>query len=498
MLRHDMPQHKRHHRRKRHMIIEQEEFQKKLKRINLAYFSDPNRIISISKGNPVVRQGEQNQRLYLILSGSVVSYRHVIKEDPETASTSHKIYKAFRAGPGDYLGVQSFFSGWFRSSSDLIAETDLELAYIDTSTPAIDTEHYGTLQEQFIPAIVHELAARNTRVFDRTAEKEEALRMLHRSEMAATLGQLSAGIAHELNNSLGVLARKTDFVLNFLNQIIQQAPSVCATLYNKGLEGSSAISTSEQRKLARHLEKDYHISQDTAKILAQITDIQTQSELLSPDSLNRLEQSLPYWELGHDLHDMKLAVKHASAIVRSVRLLGGGNTRREEGVNVVDSITEAVALVKSGLRGVDFTISLPSRDIVPGIFADMTELVQIWINLLQNACDALKIASTPNPSIHVECHVEKISSNDQTSHTTKEIFVSVTDNGPGVPKDLHEKIFRPNFTTKKKGLSFGLGLGLTIVRRIVDNYNGRIRLESIPGHTVFTIIIPTINNHGKN
>lgn len=195
---------------------------------------------------------------------------------------------------------------------------------------------------------------------------------------------------------------------------------------------------------------------------------------------------------------MKLAVRHATAIVRSVRLLGGGNTRREEGVNVADSLTEAVALVKSSLRGVDFEMVLPPRDSVPGIFADMTELVQIWINLLQNACDALKIENTPNPAIHVECRVEKISSKDQTSHTTREILVSVTDNGPGVPKDLHEKIFRPNFTTKKKGLSFGLGLGLTIVRRIVDSYGGRIRLESVPGHTVFTIIIPTINNHGKN
>ena len=449
------------------MIIEQEEFQKKLKRINLAYFSDPDRIIAISRGNSVVRQGEQNKRLYLILSGSVVSYRHVVKEDPETASTSHKIYKAFRAGPGDYLGVQSFFSGWFRSSSDLIAETDLELAYIDTATPAVDVEHYGTLLEQFVPAIVHELAARNTRVFDRTAEKEEALRMLHRSEMAATLGQLSAGIAHELNNSLGVLSRKTDFVLETLDNMFRQENAFRYTLYNKGLEGASSASTSEQRRLARQFEKNYGLSQDVAKALALIPD-------------------------------MKLAVRHATAIVRSVRLLGGGNTRREEGVNVTDSLTEAVALIKSSLRGVDFEMVLPPRDSVPGIFADMTELVQIWINLLQNACDALKIENTPNPSIHVECRVEKISSKDQTSHTTREILVSVTDNGPGVPKDLHEKIFRPNFTTKKKGLSFGLGLGLTIVRRIVDSYGGRIRLESVPGHTVFTIVIPTINNHGKN
>ena len=237
------------------MIIEQEEFPEKLKRINLAYFSDPDRIIAISRGNSVVRQGEQNKRLYLILSGSVVSYRHVVKEDPETASTSHKIYKAFRAGPGDYLGVQSFFSGWFRSSSDLIAETDLELAYIDTATPAVDVEHYGTLLEQFVPAIVHELAARNTRVFDRTAEKEEALRMLHRSEMAATLGQLSAGIAHELNNSLGVLSRKTDFVLETLDNMFRQENAFRYTLYNKGLEGASTASTSEQRRLARQFEK---------------------------------------------------------------------------------------------------------------------------------------------------------------------------------------------------------------------------------------------------
>lgn len=90
----------------------------------------------------------------------------------------------------------------------------------------------------------------------------------------------------------------------------------------------------------------------------------------------------------------------------------------------------------------------------------------------------------------------KISSKDQTSHTTREILVSVTDNGPGVPKDLHEK-FPSQLHYQKKGLSFGLGLGLTIVRRIVDSYGGRIRLESVPGHTVFTIVIPTINNHGK-
>ena len=59
-----------------------------------------------------------------------------------------------------------------------------------------------------------------------------------------------------------------------------------------------------------------------AKALALIPDIQNQPELLNKPFLSQLEQNLPYWELGHDLHDMKLAVRHATAIVRSVRLLG--------------------------------------------------------------------------------------------------------------------------------------------------------------------------------
>ena len=150
--------------------------------------------------------------------------------------------------------------------------------------------------------------------------------------------------SHELNNSLGVLSRKTDFVLETLDNMFRQENAFRYTLYNKGLEGASSASTSEQRRLARQFEKNYGLSQDVAKALALIPDIQNQPELLDKPFLSQLEQNLPYWELGHDLHDMKLAVRHATAIVRSVRLLGGGNTRREEGVNVADSLTEAVAL----------------------------------------------------------------------------------------------------------------------------------------------------------
>ena len=162
------------------MILEQKDFLRKLERINETYFSDPSRWLSFSKGRSIVMQGEFTKRLYLIRSGEVVAYRHFVDEVPETASASHKIYEIFRAGPGAYVGVQSYFSQWFRSSSDIVALTDVELAYIDDAVQVVDEVHYGNRLEQFIPIILHELALRNMRVFTRSAEKEEALRALHR------------------------------------------------------------------------------------------------------------------------------------------------------------------------------------------------------------------------------------------------------------------------------------------------------------------------------
>ena len=76
--------------------------------------------------------------------------------------------------------------------------------------------------------------------------------------------------------------------------------------------------------------------------------------------------------------------------------------------------------------------------------------------------------------------------------------VTITNNGPPIPAEIQEKIFQPSFTTKKKGLDFGLGLGLSIVRRIVDSYGGTIELRSTDGHTSFTINLPTTQIHGKD
>ncbi len=78
----------------------------------------------------------------------------------------------------------------------------------------------------------------------------------------------------------------------------------------------------------------------------------------------------------------------------------------------------------------------------------------------------------------------------KTSMDEKDIRVDIQDNGLGIEPDILPRIFQTNMTTKVDGLSFGLGLGLAIVERLADSYNGRVSVESVPGITVFSVVLP--------
>lgn len=458
-------------------MLNDAEFHKKLSRINADYFAYPERIFALKKGETLAREGEPSHRLYLLLSGSVIAYRSRRDEHGEKIPDSR--YEVFRAGPGSYIGVQSFFSRLFRVSCEIVAETDIEVSYIDDSVEAVEPEKYGSLPEQFVPTMVHELALRNSRVFEHAAEKEAALRRMHRAEMSATLGQLAAGLAHELNNAVGVLARKTDFVSEFIEEDLRSRRGNELPLFRLGRDNQTVYSSEDLRSRAREYERAFKISQSAAKVLARIAPDAESVAKLDKKILKNIETLAPFWEIGHDIRDMQLAAKHAAGIVRSVKILGGGNIRREAGTDVRESISEAVALLKPQLRGKKLVAELGDAETFPKIYGDMTELVQLWVNIIKNACDAMNLAGTPDPTVRLTL-----------AHASGSVSVAINDNGPGVPDSLKEKIFQPDFSTKKSGLSFGLGLGLAIVRRIVDDYGGAIQLDSVPGSTTFTVILP--------
>lgn len=107
---------------------------------------------------------------------------------------------------------------------------------------------------------------------------------------------------------------------------------------------------------------------------------------------------------------------------------------------------------------------------------DRTQWIRVITNLVKNAVQATE--NTENPEINVAVFSEE-----------NKTVINLSDNGPGIPENLRNKVFEPKFTTK----SSGMGLGLAMVKSIVESFNGTITLTSDPGkETVFTIVFPKI------
>ncbi len=479
------------------MVNLPENIRESLVRLNRVYFRESGRFCELEAGERLLAQGEPCRRIYLILEGSVVAYRHADTLDgtglpaDDTVGRGHEV---FRAGVGSYVGVQSFFSGSFHSSNDVIALEPARLAYIDDTTPVVDEGEYGSLEHQFLPIIVHELVARNSRIFGHAAEKEEAVRLLQRAELAATLGHLSAGIAHELNNAVGVITRRCEFVAESLARLIGERNRDNAELFRLGYEDTGFARAGELRQVARGYERELRLPQEAAKIFAHLAPDEAARARYGKKFIAHLAKHYAFWELGHDIRDMQLAARHATGIVRAVKLLGGGReAAREPGVDVVQTVQDALALLYNKLKHLTVKTQLAP---LPPLTADVTELVQVWTNILSNACDAMQQGGTLNPTVGISTslyHAKGVS-----LLPDEYIRVSFSNNGPEIPVDIREKIFQPSFTTKKLGLDFGLGLGLSIVRRVVDSYKGSIELTSTPELTTFTINLPTSQINGND
>ncbi|MCM2680247.1 ATP-binding protein [Echinimonas agarilytica] len=443
-------------------------------RIKEVYFGRIDRHFTLKSGKTLLEQGEYNDKLYLIKKGTIVGYQTIEGEQIEI----------FRSGPDMFIGLQSFFGRSHSSYSKVVAECECQLAYIELTTPAEDEYQYGSLIEQFNPVIVNALVTRQLRSSHAAIEQQRTQRRLTQAEKMSTLGQLSAGLAHELNNSIGVLARKSEYISDFFKAYLAEHERKKAAFFNSGVQDGQRLNSSEIRQRTREFERKLNISRESAKLLAKMASSMEDASVLEKNVIKNLDEVARFWQLGVDFHDMQVAAKHASGIVKSVKILGGGNFERSDDVSVTESLDQALSLLKSNLRSVQLEYEATE---LPSIFGNMTELIQIWVNIIKNACDAMEQAHTEAPMVAVT-----------TEARPYHVDILITDNGPGIPKELQDKIFQPNFTTKKDGLSFGLGLGLSIVMRLVESYGGRIVVNSVPGKTTFSVTLPVREGYGKN
>jgi signal transduction histidine kinase len=394
------------------------------------YFSQASQTIVLEKGQMLLKEGTFNDRLYLILEGTLSG--HLEDENGE-------LFEVYKSTKNMFVGVYSFFSPDNLSYLTIIAEERSVVAFVEQE----QRENAGeTFAAHFLPVIVHEIYLRQVLTQQLTRQRQAAFKKLYEKEKMATLGQLAAGLAHELNNAVGVLQRNTEWIIESFGHFLKNKNlnNIFETSLNQGLP----FDTSTLRKRRKFLEEKFHLPAKFARQLAKTNLTEDQIGALLKENSRAIDTISLITETGFVLHDMRVAAGHSTHVVQSVRELGFSGVGSRMPTLLHETVTKSLALVKSMLSTVNVEVKKTSDGKVN---ADPGDLVQVWVNLIKNACESMESSGTVNPRLTIEI-----------SEAHGSCQVSIGDNGPGIRPDMIDKVFEPNFTTKVRGLSFGLGL----------------------------------------
>ena len=336
-------------------------------------------------------------------------------------------------------------------------------------------------------------------VEERTLQLTQALQSLQtaqnkliQAEKMISLGQLVAGVAHEINTPLGVIKASSYNNLTALSEFLKQMPQLFARLSSqeqnlffafikKSFYSESRISSKEKRQLKRNLQT--HLEQQSianarpkVNILADI-GIYREIDLFLPllrsadaDSILQLAYNLA--RLNKNTNNAIIAIERASKVLFALKNYAHYDaTGEKQSADIVEGIETVLELYHNQLKqGIKVVKDYSS---VPSIYCYPDELIQVWTNLVHNGIQAMNGKGRLEISVtqHSDC-----------------LVVRITDSGSGVPPEIKDKIFQPFFTTKPMGE--GSGLGLDIARKIIDKHQGNITLESKVGSTTFQVNLP--------
>lgn len=314
------------------------------------------------------------------------------------------------------------------------------------------------------------------------------------SEKLALLGQLVAGVAHEINTPLGATKASAQTINELLPTAFQLVTELMPKLSPAEIkmfvelmlrrdQRKSQFSTKEERAFRRSIEtalRDRGL-ENPEEYSRQI------AELATPETLDN------YMAVFQNRHaaDMLLALSRIAQIQLSLDniILASDKTRgiaqalkrythtsiedAIEPVNLLDNVNTILLLYAYQIRKqARLNTSFESNLVTMG---NSDKLGQVWTNLVTNALQAMEAGGL----LEIEL--------------TREggfAIVRVADNGKGIPPDVMPRLFTPFFTTKAKGE--GTGMGLNICKQIVESYGGTISVQSRPGRTVFTVSLPLV------
>lgn len=445
--------------------------------------------LRVGPGTVLLEQGTNVGGIYVVLEGQVVLRRQseagirIVHRDATgpivgllSLATQQQAFLEVRAA----TEVRALPVTLNQLSRAIAAESDVGPLLTRTLVDALASRLRDADELRVrIDVLNSSLEVERDQLADALARLEKAQMQLIEQARMATLGEMAAGIAHELNNPAAALIRNAEHVVETANRLLSRlqhetggdGPGLRHAIDQVQTQLTEArrsepLASADRRQARREIGSRLGDRELARRLIeAGITDAGRAAQLMADGA--DVELLALGHELGGQLRNLELASSRIADLVNSLRayLRGESDDAVDDDVDVVQTMEDALRLV--GHRLQDLTLE---RDYgpVPAIVGQPGKLQQVWTNLVSNAVDAT------GPGGRIVVHIEAVTDNGSATS----VRVRIEDDGPGIDPSIRDELFRPHFTTKHGRVSFGSGLGLGICRRIVEEHGGSIDLDS--------------------
>ncbi|MEM6298830.1 MAG: ATP-binding protein [Bacteroidota bacterium] len=456
-------------------FLQTTEVLKNVPRHQLEWFEQKGKCQMIRKGEFAFQKDDPIVHLVIILNGNL---RLFIEQNG-----SQRLFGNLKTG--DITGVLPFSRlEKAQGFADALEDTKI-FRFPKECLPDMVQKHY-----ELTEAFVHFMASR-IRSFTRDQQQADKL---------MSLGRLSAGLMHELNNPASAIVRSANALRTHLTALPEDFKSVMQIqlpeaeidainnlVFSKIKScDHGSLTLSERNDLEddiatwledQGMEDGYDMAENLIEFGFELEDLEfIEQTLRKSDVLPVLKWVNQNLLTERTVVEIGESADRIEGIVRSVK----SYTHMDQGhsiqaVNVHEGIKNTLTMLQHKFKDAGVSIEKQFTDKPFCFEGHPGEINQVWTNILDNAIDASREQADPKVTIH-------------TQADEKGLTVEITDNGKGIPEEIIGKIFDPFFTTKKIGE--GTGLGLDVVNQIVREHNGTINVTSVPGQTTFSLCFP--------
>ncbi|RHX92069.1 ATP-binding protein [Leptospira stimsonii] len=330
----------------------------------------------------------------------------------------------------------------------------------------------------------------------RTRELENAQSQLIMSEKMASLGIMVAGIAHEINTPAGVINGAADNLDQNMGYLVRNIFDIVLLAENRILRKNfelallhllrdkkrSELDSREKFRLKNQLREEMKRMNFSESISSELSNFIIENQIgeerkyiykvIMGDDDRGYLMLKNATHINRNIKNIRYAIRNVVRIVKALKSYSHlDQSKTLSPANIVEGLDTTLVILHNQVKyGIEVVRNFSE---IPMVICNQDELNQVWTNLIQNAVQALKGKG--------KIEISVFPSGDR-------VIVQIEDNGPGIPQKIQDRIWDPFFTTKDQGEGTGLGLG--IVKGIVEKHKGRITLTSVPGKTTFRVELP--------